>query len=272
MVTVIGGLLAWYLFIPPSFSFAIDIRMLIPIAFYVGFAGLEILFVAVVNTALRALSEAQQRAVDLARSRELMFAEVQHRVSNNLTTVAALLRMQAARSTDAQVRQALTEAQLRINTVARLQRRLHAPDCQQVDVPDFLKALVADTVDAANTGRTVSVKLSAEPLVLPQERAIPLGLIASELLMNAIEHGKQVPTAPEVQIHLTSRLQPCGDTTAVTLDLVDNGPGLPEGFNLAGSKSLGLSIAREFARQLGGDLVLSNRPDGGTQSRLSFAL
>ncbi|MCB6176580.1 DUF4118 domain-containing protein [Rhodobacter sp. Har01] len=270
VVSVIGGLVAWYLFIPPSGAFDTGSGALLAVSFYALITGTEVLFVAAIQAALHVLSDEHQRSADLARSRELMFSELQHRVSNNLATVAALLRMQAGRSSDDEVRAALTAAQQRINTVARLQRRLHAPDQQEVDVPDFLKALAEDTVDAAQTGRKVGVSLRTEPLMLAQDHAIPLGLIASELLMNAIEHGERSGTAPEVLIRLTARKQDDGDATKVTLDLLDNGPGLPEGFSLAGSKSLGLSIAREFARQLGGELTLSDGPEGGTLSRLSF--
>jgi two-component sensor histidine kinase len=270
VVGVLGGLIAWYLFIPPARSFGLGHGTLLALGFYALIVGTAVLFVAALREALLALSAEHRQVTDLARSRELMFAELQHRVSNNLATVAALLRMQAGRSSDDEVRAALTEAQQRISTVARLQRRLHSPDQQAVDVADFLRALAEDTVEAASTGRRIDLRLETQPLMLDRDRSIPLGLIDSELLMNAIEHGEAGGRTPEVRIGLTARRQDDGTAQAVTLDLADNGPGLPENFSLAESKSLGLSIAREFARQLGGELTLSNAAGGGTLSRLTF--
>jgi two-component system, sensor histidine kinase PdtaS len=55
------------------------------------------------------------------------------------------------------------------------------------------------------------------------------------------------------------------------LRIRDNGQGLPQDFDIEKTRSLGLSIARQFAKQLGGTLVMERRPEGGTEARLEFS-
>lgn len=266
---VLCGLAAWFWFIPPAGAFSLAPGALVAMAFYAAITTTEIVFISATNLALRALVRAEGRAREQARQRELMFSELQHRVSNNLSTVAALLRMQAGRTRDAEAKGALQDAQQRIATVARLQRLLHAPDSQTVDAVDFLKSLSRETVEAAGSGQPVDVRLEADPVTLSEAAAVPFGLIASELLMNAIEHGAAGSATPQIDIRLrlTQEAQPLA-----SLDIGDNGPGLPQGFSVETSRSLGLSIARQFAEQLGGTLALTNRAGGGTLSRLTFPM
>lgn len=268
-VAVICGLVAWYLFLPPDIGFGLGGETFIALFFYVLITGAEIFFAAATASALRALDVARRRQADLARSRELMFSELQHRVSNNLATVAALLRMQAGRSDDPEVKKALGAAQQRLQTVARLQRSLHSPDLQDIEAGSFLERLAQDTLDAAHLDHRPDIAIIADPLRLGRDQAVPLGLLASELLMNAVEHGR--PDDGAARISLSLQVAPdTGEGTTVTLGVQDNGPGLREGFDAGVSTSLGLSIARQFAQQLGGTLTMENGPGGGTLSRLSF--
>lgn len=110
VVAVVCGLISWFWFIPPEASFRLSSGTVLAIGFYMLIVSTEILFVAAASRALHALQLAREHAADLARARELMFSELQHRVSNNLTTIAALLRMQANRAPDAQTKQALVQA------------------------------------------------------------------------------------------------------------------------------------------------------------------
>lgn len=260
-VAVVCGVVAWVWFIPPFGGLYLSPGSMLAVGFYALIVGAQILFVATAVHALDALRVARQQAADHAAARDLMFSELQHRVSNNLATVAALLRMQSGQTADAEARQALTQAQLRIGAISRLQRRLHAPDRQTVEAGDFLRNLAADTAEAAADGRSVDVVVQAERLDLTSDQAVPLGLIASELVMNAIEHGGD---AARIRVTLT---RPQG---SARLEVRDNGPGLPEGFDLAQTPSLGLAIARQFAVQLGGVLVLESAPQGGTRATLTF--
>lgn len=270
VVAIVSGLAARYFFIAPIESLGLNGASAVAMGFYTLVVLTEVLLISAVKQALLRLRVAQRRSADLATSRELMFSELQHRVSNNLATVAALLRLQAGQTKDAEAKQVLSVAQVRIDTISRLQRRLHSPNLQSVAVADFIQDMAADTIDAAGAGVNVALKFQLNPVQVVHEKAIPLGLIVSELLMNAVEHSAG-PEADAVVITISLSQEPReAGGHLVTLDVHDSGNGVPEGFDVETTKSLGISIARQFALQLSGKLSLFNAPDGGAISRLQF--
>lgn len=270
VVAIFSGLASRYFFIIPIESLSLNGASAVAMGFYTLVVLTEILLISAVKETLLRLRAAQRRSSDLATSRELMFSELQHRVSNNLATVAALLRLQAGQTKDAEAKQVLSVAQVRIDTISRLQRRLHSPNIQSVAVADFIQDMAADTIDAAGAGINVTLKFRLTPVQVAHEKAIPLGLIVSELLMNAVEHSTG-PEAKDVVITISLSQQPQENgSQLVTLDVHDSGKGVPEGFDVETSKSLGISIARQFAAQLSGKLSLYNSADGGAVSRLQF--
>lgn len=270
-VAVASGLAAWYLFVAPLRSFALNADSATAMAFYTLIVGTELMLIAAMTQSLERLRLAEKRSSELAASRALMFAELQHRVSNNLGTVAALLRLQAGRSSDAAARQTLSEAQVRIETISRLQRRLHSPNIQRVEVSDFIRDMADDTVKSVGAGKEVLLRFDLQRVEVAHEKAVPLGLIVSELLMNAVEHSTDGgPGAVVITISLSCA--PLGEDAGdlVTLEVRDSGKGVPKDFDLVTAKSLGISIARQFAVQLSGSLSMRNAPEGGAISRLQF--
>ncbi len=271
VVGVVCGLIALHSFIEPVGRLSLDAGSVLALGFYTLIIATEVVFITAARRALLQRLRAEARATHLAHARSLMFSELQHRISNNLSTVAALLRLQSQQITDETARHALLAAQSRIRSISLLQRRLHAPDMQDLDAADYLRDVLADVVEVAGAG-DVQLEFSADSLPLPHDSAVPLGLIASELVMNAIEHA-----AAQGRVnHVTARLKvdgPAGQgRTAATLEIRDRGPGLPDGFALERSESLGLIVARQFATALNGELSLKRHPQGGTVARLGFAV
>lgn len=271
-VAVICGLIAWVLFIDPAGRLAVTPGSAVALTLYALIIVTDIVFLTATGRALRRHAAAERRANALAHARSLMFSELQHRISNNLATVAALLRLQAQSVTDETARQALVASQTRIRSISLLQRRLHAPDMQELDAADYLREVLTDVVEVAGAGN-VDLQMRADPLPLPHDTAVPLGLIASELAMNAIEHGQPATGGP---IRLGVDLSVCPAAAdgriSATLCIADRGPGLPPGFDLEACDSLGLSVARQFATALDGTLTLSTPDTGGTVARLAFAV
>lgn len=264
-VGVICGLLAWYFFVPWTLG------SILAMGLYALIIGTDVLFLTAAARALEMRTEAEERAKVLAHSRSLMFSELQHRISNNLSTVAALLRLQSQQLSDDTARQALIASQTRIRSISLLQRRLHSPDRQMLDAAEYLREVAGDVVEVASTGE-VALSFQMDSLPLPPDAAVPLGLIASELIMNAIEHGATDGGGIPIRIALSVRdSMPDGRIPAV-LEIADQGPGLPHGFDLATSDSLGLIVARQFATALNGELRLERRPQGGTVARLDFMI
>ena len=270
VVAVACGLISWFWFIEPQGTFALPSGALLALGFYVLIVGTDVLFITAAVWALRALATAREDAAQQARARELMFSELQHRISNNLATVAALLRLQAADTSDPEAKRALGASQSRISVISRLQRRLHAPEMQALDAAEYLHAVLADTLEVATETRKVTLECRMDPLQVSHDAAIPLGLIASELLMNAVEHGAE--GAAPLRVTATLEVGPADEegTTPAALELRDDGAGLPTDFALATSDSLGLTISQQFATMLDGELSMASHPSGGTVARLAF--
>ena len=202
------------------------------------------------------------------RDRELVtkdatIREIHHRVKNNLQTVAALLRLQARRIDNETAKLALEEAVRRVGSIAIVHETLSQAVEETVafdEIADRLGAMVTEV--SALTGR-VRIRRDGSFGILPSQAANALAMVLTELLQNAVEHGyDDADPATEGEIvlgvdHRVGRMH-------VVVD--DDGRGLPEGFSLDDSTSLGLSIVRTLVEsELGGQLELHARADGGTR-------
>lgn len=260
------GIAAWYLFIPPSGSFALSGDSLVALIFYAFIVATEIGLIHLAQRALRALETERQANAVLAEQRKLMFHELQHRVSNNLATVSGLLKLQRRMVDDDGAGAALDDSVRRIDLVARLMRHLHDPEGQTVDMARFLTEAGRDMLESGGASGRVALRVVAEPLLVGPEVSVPLGLIATELVANTLEHGFPGEVGGGIQVSLA-----VVEPGRATLRILDDGQGLPEDFDITRTRSLGLSIARQFAKQLGGTLEMERRPVGGTEARLEFS-
>lgn len=270
-VGLVCGLIAWYFFIEPLNSLAVTSGTMLALGFYALIIATDVIFITAAGRALELRAAAERRANGLAHARSLMFSELQHRISNNLSTVAALLRLQSQQVADETARQALIASQTRIRSISLLQRRLHSPGMQTLDAADYLREVLHDVVQVAGAG-DVDLEVRADSLPLPHDTAVPLGLIASELVMNAIEHGIPAQGMTRIGVQLAVAPPARDGRVSAALTITDAGPGLPEGFDLEATDSLGLIVARQFATALNGALSLARGAAGGTVARLEFLI
>jgi K+-sensing histidine kinase KdpD len=112
--TVACGLAALYFFIQPIYSFELNYSGILALTVYCFVAGIDIALIHVMTRALDQLRAERNRSADLTRRTEIMFSELQHRVSNNLQTIAGLLLLQESEIEDAKAQHALKEARNRI--------------------------------------------------------------------------------------------------------------------------------------------------------------
>jgi two-component sensor histidine kinase len=206
------------------------------------------------------------------RDRQIMgkdatIREIHHRVKNNLQTVAALLRMQARRMSDPAARAALEESVRRVASIAVVHETLSLALDENVEFDAIADKVLAMCAEIATTGAPVEVVRSGSFGVLPAEIATPLSMVLTELVQNAVEHA--YPDGQEGRIEVSVDRQ----DEQIVIEVVDDGAGLPAGFDLATSTRLGLEIVRTLvAGELGGQLGLEPAPAGGTRALLSVPL
>lgn len=260
-VAVLSGLAAWWFFIPPTHTLTLTPGSAVALGFYALVVAVDIALIHCMNRAVQRLDAERRRSAVLERQAQVMFSELQHRVSNNLQLISSLLQIQASKTTDCDALKALEEAGTRIATLGRLHRLLHNPAEQAVDMGAFLRTLCQDVIDAAGA-EGIDWSVSAEPVRIAQDRLVPTALIVTELVSNALEHG--FPDGRRGHIRVT--LAPAGEG-GFHLAVRDNGTGLPPSFRLEATTSLGLRIVRSLAAQIGGRVTMER--DNGTVCTLS---
>jgi two-component system, sensor histidine kinase PdtaS len=264
LVTVLSALAAWYVFVTPAYSFALTPYTGLALAFFLVTAAIILAIIHVMQTALARLGSERIRSAQLAEQREILFAELQHRISNNLQVVSALMTLQKSSLGDAQARQALSEASQRLTLIAKLNRKLHDPANAGLDLKEFLRELCHDVSRAAGIEDAGCHVKGVEGVPLPADKAVPLALIVTELLNNSIEHGFAGREAGMLHMDLER-----SGADEIVLTVQDNGHGLPPGFDLKQAKSLGLRIVQSLAQQIGARLEFFS--EQGTTCRLTFA-
>ena len=188
--------------------------------------------------------------------------EIHHRVKNNLQTVASLLRLQSRRLSSPEVRDALSESVRRISSIALVHETLSQDSGQRVAFDKVAHRLI----DMVTTGLTdpaqpVRMRLEGTAGELPAEVATPLALVLSELLQNAVEHGF-ADRGGEILVQLDRR------SSGLHLAVIDDGVGVPEGWDVVTDANLGLQIAMTLVEsELGGTLeVERSSAEGGTRA------
>jgi two-component sensor histidine kinase len=203
----------------------------------------------------------------LIMGKDATIREIHHRVKNNLQTVAALLRMQARRMTDPAAQAALQESVRRVASIAVVHETLSLALDETVDFDAIADKVLAMCAEVAITGAPVEVVRSGSFGVLPAEVATPLSMVLTELVQNAVEHAYPDGREGRIEVGVERSAE------ELVIEVVDDGAGLPEGFELAASTRLGLQIVRTLvAGELGGELSLEQRAPRGTRARLSVPL
>jgi len=190
-------------------------------------------------------------------SKDATIREIHHRVKNNLQTVAALLRMQARRSGDPSVQQALSESVRRVASIAMVHETLSTSPDDRVDLDQIVDRLVPMISDVAAAETSARVRRTGTFGILGAELATPLVMVLAEVVQNALQHAF-VPETPGGHVTITV------ERSAKQLDIVvsDDGVGLPEGFSVENASGLGLQIVRTLVEaELLGSIDMGRRTD-----------
>lgn len=213
---------------------------------------------------LNNVTELRRRERELV-TKDATIREIHHRVKNNLQTVSALLRLQARRIDNPEASQALNEAVRRIASIALVHETLSGGSDASVGFDDVLDRLVSHALELTPRLNEITISRSGQLGSVDPRIATPLALVITELIYNALEHGLE-----EEGTELTIAIERDGESAHVTI--IDDGVGLPAGFDLAESSNLGLQIVRTLTEnELRGTLSLISNADE-TRAELKFPL
>lgn len=215
--------------------------------------------------AFRQVKQAEEQIAISLREKEMLLREIHHRIKNNMQVITSLLRLQAKKIRDKEALAAFSESQNRIRAMALVHETLYHSDyLAGVACRDYLDKLLRSLSRAYGTrGRGVRMVVDAADTALDIDHAIPIGLIVSELVTNAMKYA-----FPEGGGEVRIAMHPAGEEE-LELVVSDDGVGLPETINLQSTATLGLRLVKRLAEdQLGATLGI--RRDGGTRFTLRF--
>ncbi len=193
----------------------------------------------------------------LLLSKDATIREIHHRVKNNLQTVSSLLRLQSRRLASEEAKAALLESVRRIAAIAVVHDTLAQGAEDDVPFHEIVRPLVRLVEESlVSPERPIRFSVSGTTGVLPPETSTPLAVVITELLQNVVDHAYPVGGASPGQVEVLL----ADDGEVVTIEVRDDGVGLPEGFRLEDADGLGLTIVRTFVEaDLGGTIELRPR-------------
>jgi two-component sensor histidine kinase len=212
--------------------------------------------------AKRKATEEQIR--DLLSEKDLLLKEVQHRLKNNLQFITTLLDLHSDYTNDNKMQNVLVDIQNRIKSMALIHEQIYqSKSVAKIGFKEYLRNLV-DYIFASYgiSKRAIKPKISGEECSLCVNSVINCGLIANELVSNALKHG--FPDGRQGVIFINMYLK----NNNFNLIIGDDGAGFPKNFSFQKITTLGLQLVISLTQQLNGGVKLNRR--GGTEFKIVF--
>ncbi|WP_293376670.1 sensor histidine kinase [Phenylobacterium sp.] len=209
------------------------------------------------------LRATEQLREEIHQSQALVVHEVRHRVTNSLQIVASVLLLNARATQSEDARGQLEAAYSRVMAVAALERQLSEASDDQVELGDYFRRLCANMSGSAIADpERVVLRSFVDPVVVSSSTAACLGMIVTELIINALKHAFPGARRGNVTVAFDAK----GSDWILTVG--DNGVGMPD---LPPTNGLGTEIVKALVRQLGASVAMSDAFPGVIASIRSAA-
>ena len=209
-------------------------------------------------------SRLYQETRDGFERNSLLLRELHHRVKNNLQTVASLLSLQARHTNSTEAAELLNLSAGRIAGMVAVHDLLSGRKLNVTTIVEIVQAIM-DMVrsDMVAAGKNVSLEVEGDRVEIDADKAMVIALVVNELIWNAIIHAFAGREGGSIEIAIGR------DGGRVRVTVQDDGPGLPEGFDVRRDAGLGLEIIRQLVtRDMAGAFDI--RSDSGTIATVAF--
>jgi two-component sensor histidine kinase len=200
----------------------------------------------------------------LLEQKAMLAKEFDHRLLNSMQLISSLLSLQSRTTKNPEAAAQLSIAGNRVASLGRVHRRLHVLDhLETVEFKQYVSRLCEDLsgmLPSDDAQRSIVVE--GKEIEIPTVLGIPLGFIVNELVTNSAKYAKG-----KVTVRLDSTLK------GQSLSVLDDGPGLPEGFQPSGHKGLGMKIIQTLVKQIGGEFQIGRGDhDRGASFTVMFSI
>ena len=201
----------------------------------------------------------QQQTHDLLLQKEMLLEEMRHRIVNSLQIIASILMLKARAVTSEETREHLEDAHRRVLSIAAVQQHLHSATMgEPMDIAPYLDKLCASLAQSIiGESRPAVLKVIADSGTVISSDAVSLGLIVTELVINALKYAFP-DNKPDAEV--TVRYEVNG--TDWKLSVSDNGVGRKDGEGPPAKGGLGTSLVKALASQLDAKVATQSSADG----------
>ncbi|MFA4878251.1 MAG: PAS domain S-box protein [Methanoregula sp.] len=208
----------------------------------------------------------QDELVASLKEKEILLKEIHHRVKNNMQVISSLLHLQAKLIKDDNSREVIRESQNRVMSIALVHEKLYqSKSLAEIDYLEYLKKIAENLLQSYGiSSKTVEIRIHAENIFIPIDKAIPLSLIINEMISNSLKYAFPDNRPGKIEIDIRK------SDDRLSLALSDNGIGLPRNVTLEQTDTLGLQLVNSLVRQLQGNISLNR--ESGTEYHIDFII
>jgi len=192
----------------------------------------------------------------LLKEKDVLLKEIHHRVKNNLQVISGLLELQEKNLSDDRAKQALQEGRTRVRSIALIHQNLYQyENLSRIELCSFTHDLYKQvSAMFENKSKDTTAKINIPVMEIDIDTAVPFGLALNELLTNSFKYGHTTDSSFTIEMRLTSEKYDGEEGNKYIFVYSDTGPGLPAGFDLKKSKSLGMRLVNDLSKQMGGSM------------------
>lgn len=198
--------------------------------------------------------ESQALIGNSLKEKEVLLAEIQHRVKNNLAVISGLLNLQLDKAEGDEARVILLDAKNRVMSIAMAHEKLYKKhDLSRINLGQYLQELTDEIVNSHNQGNRIHVEKQIIDVDIPITKAVPTGLIVNEVITNSLKHAFTASLQkPVIGLKMERH------DKMIRITLCDNGIGFGD-LSAREESSLGISLIESLANQIDAEISFTNK-------------
>jgi PAS domain S-box-containing protein len=191
------------------------------------------------------------------KEKEVLLAEVHHRVKNNLSVISGILQLQSFHSTSEEVKQLIGDCTNRIKTTALVHEKLYENNSlSYINFKNYVCDLASELIRSySSEQKKINLEYHCDEIQIDLKRAVPCGLLLNELVTNAYKHAFRNQKEGNISVDVNI------EKGRISMRVEDNGSGFDSTWDLENVSTTGMLLIKTFSSQLDAELKIVNSPN-----------